>query len=43
MRRWWLEKDYSDVLKEEGITAEKTLDCIVAEIQAKVWLQGVRI
>lgn len=36
MRRWWNEKDFSDVLNETSITAEKSLDCIVTEIQTKV-------
>lgn len=36
MRRWWREKDFSDVLNETSITAEQNLDCIVEEIQAKV-------
>lgn len=36
MRRWWREKDFSDVLNETSITAEQNLECIVEEIQAKV-------
>lgn len=36
MRRWWNEKDYSDVLKESAITAEQNLESIVMEICNKV-------
>ena len=32
MRRWWREKDYSDVLQEVIITAEKDMESIVKEI-----------
>lgn len=32
MRRWWREKDFSDVLNEVSITAEKNIDDIVEEI-----------
>lgn len=32
MRRWWREKDYSDILNEVSITAEKSLDSIVENI-----------
>ena len=32
MRRWWREKDFSDVLNEVGITAERTIDDIVEDI-----------
>lgn len=32
MRRWWLEKDYSNILNERSITIEKDLESIVAEI-----------
>lgn len=31
MRRWWREKDFSDVLNEKSITYEKELGSIVAE------------
>lgn len=36
MRRWWIEKDYVDILSETIITAEKDLESIVEEIYAKV-------
>ncbi len=32
MRRWWHEKDFSDVLNEAPITAEKNIDDIVTYI-----------
>lgn len=32
MRRWWLEKDFSDVLNEISITAEKDMESIVEDI-----------
>ena len=32
MRRWWREKDFSDVLNEASITAERNIDDIVEEI-----------
>lgn len=32
MRRWWSEKDFSVVLNEVRITADKNIDCIVADI-----------
>lgn len=32
LRRWWREKDYSDVLVEKAITAERDQDGIVQEI-----------
>lgn len=32
MRRWWREKDFSDVLKEVRITAEKEMEDIVTDI-----------
>lgn len=32
MRRWWREKDYSDVLQEICITAEKDIERIVNDI-----------
>ncbi len=32
MRRWWREKDFSDVLNEVGITSEKDIESIVIDI-----------
>ncbi len=32
MRRWWREKDFSDVLNEVGITSEKDIESIVKDI-----------
>jgi len=32
MREWWVEKDYSDVLDETAITADKDKETIVQEI-----------
>ena len=32
MRRWWREKDYSNVLNEVSITFEKDMESIVTEI-----------
>ncbi len=32
MRRWWREKDFSDVLNEVSITSEKDIESIVADI-----------
>lgn len=32
MRRWWKEKDFSDVLNEVSITSEKSIEMIVDEI-----------
>lgn len=32
MRRWWREKDFSDILNEVSITAEKSMDIIVENI-----------
>ncbi len=32
MRRWWREKDFSDVLKEKCITAERDIESIVGDI-----------
>ena len=32
MRRWWREKDFSDVLNEVAITPEKDRESIVADI-----------
>ena len=36
MRRWWREKDFSDVLNEKSITYEKDLESIVAEIYSAI-------
>ena len=36
MRRWWKEKDYSNIPNERSITCEMSLDSIVAEIYSKV-------
>ena len=32
MRRWWREKDFSDVLKEVRITSEKDMESVVQDI-----------
>ncbi|MBR5316401.1 MAG: kinase [Lachnospiraceae bacterium] len=32
MRRWWREKDFSDVLNEVSITAERNIDDVVEDI-----------
>lgn len=32
MRRWWREKDFSDVLKEVHITSEKDMESVVEDI-----------
>ena len=32
MRKWWREKDFSDVLNEVRITSDKEKECIVSEI-----------
>lgn len=32
MRRWWREKDFSDVLKEVRITSEKDMESVVEDI-----------
>ena len=32
MRRWWREKDFSDVLKEVRITSEKDIESVVEDI-----------
>lgn len=32
MRRWWREKDFSDVLNEVSITAERDIESIVSDI-----------
>lgn len=36
MRRWWKEKDYSEVLNETCITADKDKESIVLEIYSRV-------
>lgn len=36
MRRWWIEKDYSEVLSEKKITAEMDMESIVEEIYGDV-------
>lgn len=36
MRRWWREKDFSEVLSEKSITSEKDEESIVAEIYDSV-------
>lgn len=36
MRRWWRERDFSDVLQERRITAEKDAESIVQEIYSTV-------
>ena len=36
MRRWWIEKDYSEILDECSITQEKDFNSIVVEIYSKV-------
>ncbi len=36
MRRWWREKDFSEVLSEKSITSEKDAGSIVAEIYDSV-------
>lgn len=40
MRRWWREKDFSDILNEVNITAEKSLDSIVENIYDTVSEKG---
>ena len=32
MRRWWREKDFSDVLNEVSITSERDIESIVSDI-----------
>ena len=32
MRRWWREKDFSDILNEVSITSEKGIESIVKDI-----------
>ena len=36
MREWWVEKDYSDVLDETTITADKDQETIVSEIYGAI-------
>lgn len=36
MRRWWIERDYSDRLKEKTITEEKDINAILREIYEDV-------
>ena len=36
MREWWVDKDYSDVLDETAITADKDMGTIVQEIYSAV-------
>lgn len=36
MRRWWREKDFSDVLNEKCITSDKSLESIVTEIYREI-------
>ena len=38
MRRWWKEKDYSEVLKESIITDEQDLQSIIQNIYSSVIL-----
>ena len=42
MRRWWREKDFSDILNEVSITAEKSMDSIVNSIYDTVSGKGER-
>ena len=35
MREWWVDKDYSDVLDEIAITADKDMETIVQEIYSR--------
>ena len=42
MRRWWREKDYSDILNEVSITDEKSMDSIVNDIYDTVSGEGER-
>ena len=42
MRRWWREKDFSDILNEVSITAEKSMDSIVNNIYDTVSGKGER-
>ena len=36
MRRWWHDKDFSDVLSERVITSEKGIQSIIDEIKSAV-------
>jgi hypothetical protein len=36
MRRWWREKDFSDVLNEKSITSDKSFESIVTEIYREI-------
>ena len=40
MRRWWREKDFSDILNEVNITAEKSMESIVNNIYDTVSGKG---
>ena len=40
MRRWWREKDFSDILNEVSITAEKSMESIVNNIYDTVSGKG---
>ena len=37
MRRWWREKDFSDVLNETRITSEKNMESIVMDIFSTIF------
>ena len=37
MRRWWREKDFSDVLNETRITSEKNMESIVMDICSTIF------
>ena len=36
MREWWVDKDYSEVLNETAITADKDEESIIQEIYSKI-------
>ena len=36
MRRWWREKDFSDVLNEKRITSDQSFESIVTEIYGEI-------
>ena len=38
MRRWWVEKDFSDRLKETVITADMDIDTIIDKIYKAITL-----
>ena len=40
MRRWWREKDFSSVLREQAITCEMDTDSIVEKIYSDLGLSG---